>query len=78
MLESISGSFEFHAAQEYSLPAQEFWALWKNSDARKFLVILEFYAARNFQDLIKVDESFHFFSQNIFGHSGNSLTLQKN
>jgi hypothetical protein len=24
MLESISGSFEFHAALEYSLPAQEF------------------------------------------------------
>ncbi len=50
MLESISGSFEFHAALEYSLPAQEFWALWENSDARKFWSqIWEFYAARKFR-----------------------------
>jgi hypothetical protein len=30
----------------------------------------------NYGHLIKVDENFHFFPPNIFGHSGKSLTLQ--
>ncbi len=61
MLESISGSFEFHAALEYSLPALEFWALWENSDARKFWSFESFIQPEHIGHLIKVDANFSFF-----------------
>ncbi len=76
MLENISGSFEFHAALEYSFLSQEFWALWENSDARIFLSFENFILPENYGHFTKVDENFHFFSPNIFGHTGKSLTLQ--
>jgi hypothetical protein len=73
-------NYECKKFQEYSLPAQEFWALWE-----KILMLECFWSCENFilpenfrAPDKKVDESFFFFFPNIFGHSGKSLRLPKN